>query len=133
MDSYLRLKSSFLSTFSSVRYDAAIAFDESLLFAAQLPKAMQDAATANVKEILVHGILEFSQGVYRRRYFIVVKKKSGEYRFINNVEPLNKIIRCDSGTPSLDQFSEGYAITSTIDYFSTVSPRQVLSRSYGLT
>ena len=88
----------------------------------RLPKAMQDAATAHVKEKLRHGILEFSQGPYRSRYFLVAKKTPGEWRFINDVQPLNRVTICDSGMPpSVDEFSEdfaGYPITSAIDYFS---------------
>ena len=88
----------------------------------RLPKAMQDAATAHVKEKLAYGILELSQGPYRSRYFLVAKKKPDEYRFINDVQPLNKVTIRDSGmSPSVDEFSEdfaGYPITSTIDYFS---------------
>ena len=143
-------------------YEAAIAFDESemgLLDSSiespvvihtvphtswqqqnlRLPKAMQDAATVHVKEKLDHGILEFSQGPYRSRYFLVAKKKPDEYRFINDVQSLNKVIIRDSGMPSsVDEFSEdfaGYPITSAIDYFLWLlsnSTRQILSRSYGL-
>jgi len=126
-------------------YEAAIAFDESemgLLNPSieppvvihtvphtpwqqqnlRLPKAVQDAATAHVKQKLDLGILEFSQGPYRSRYFLVAKKNPGEYRFINDVQLLNKITIRDSGMPpSVDEFSEdfaGYPITSAIDYFS---------------
>ena len=88
----------------------------------RLPKAMQDAATAHVKEKLAYGILELSQGPYRSRYFLIAKKKPDEYRFINDVQSLNKITIRDSGMPpSVDEFSEdfaGYPITSAIDYFS---------------
>src|SRR5208282_652260 len=77
--------------------------------------------TAHVKDKLVYGILELSQGPYRSRYFLVAKKKSGEYRFINDVQSLNKVIIRDSGMSSfVDEFLEdfvGYPITSVIDYF----------------
>jgi hypothetical protein len=56
----------------------------------RLPKAMQDVATAHVKEKLAFGILERSQGPYRSRYFLVAKNP-GEYRFINDVQLLNKV------------------------------------------
>jgi hypothetical protein len=83
---------------------------------------MQDAATAHVKEKLAQGILEFSQGPYRSRYFLVAKKKPGEHRFINDVQPLNNVTIRNSGMPpSVDEFSEdfaGYPITSAINYFS---------------
>ena len=56
----------------------------------RLPKSMQEAATEMVKEKLTYGILEPSQGPYRSRYFLVVKKKPGDWRFINDVQPSTK-------------------------------------------
>ena len=87
----------------------------------RLPKSMQEEATRQVKKKLDLGLLEFSQGPYRSRYF-VVPKKDGEYRFINDVQPLNNVTIRDSGMPpSVDEFSEdfaGYPITCAIDYYS---------------
>ena len=87
----------------------------------RLPKAMQDTATAIVKEKLELGILEHSQGPYRSRYFIV-QKKNGSWRLINDVQPLNGVTIRESGMPlSTDEFSEdfaGYPITSAVDYYS---------------
>jgi len=48
----------------------------------RLSKAMQEAATAHVKEKLRHGILESSQGPYRSRYFLTAKKKPSEWRLL---------------------------------------------------
>jgi hypothetical protein len=88
----------------------------------RLPKAMQDAATAIVKEKLELGILEFSQGPYRSRYFLVEKTAPGTWRLINDVQPLNGVTIRESGMPpAADEFSEdfaGYPITSAIDYYS---------------
>jgi hypothetical protein len=88
----------------------------------RLPKAMQEAANQHVKDKLVNGVLEFSQGPYRSRFFLVEKKKPGEWRFINDVQPLNRVTIRDSGLPpAVDEFSEdfaGYPITSAIDYWS---------------
>lgn len=88
----------------------------------RLPKAMQDIATQHVKEKLASGMLEFSQGPYRSRYFLVKKKKAGEFRFINDVQLLNGVTIRDSGMPpSVDEFSEdfaGYPITSSVDHYS---------------
>ena len=87
----------------------------------RLPKAMQDAATSIVKEKQRIGILEHSQGPYRSRYFLV-KKKSDDWRLINDVQPLNRVTIKESGIPpSVDEFSEDFAeypITSAIDYYS---------------
>ena len=58
----------------------------------------------------------------QERYFLVKKKRDGEYRFINDVQLLNGVTIRDSGMPpSVDEFSEdfaGYQITSSIDYYS---------------
>ena len=87
----------------------------------RLPKSMQEAATAIVKEKLENGTLEFSQGPYRSRYFLVIKKE-GTWRLINDVQQLNKVTIRDSGMPpSVDEFSEdfaGYPIASAVDYYS---------------
>jgi hypothetical protein len=87
----------------------------------RLPKSMQEAATAIVKEKLKNGMLEFSQGPYRNRYFLV-EKKNDTWRFINDVQQLNKVTIRDSGMPpAADEFSEdfaGYPISSAIDYYS---------------
>ena len=103
----------------------------------RLPKAMQDAATAHVKEKLHHGILERSQGLYRSRYFLVAKKVEGQWRFINDVQPLNRVTIRDSGMPpSVDEFSEdfaGYPIVSAIDYFSGYYQIPLDRRSRDLT
>jgi len=56
----------------------------------RLPYAMKEAAIKIVKEKLTYGLLEFSQGPYRSRFFLV-KKKNGEWWFINDVQPLNGV------------------------------------------
>src|SRR5947207_9016076 len=83
---------------------------------------MQEIATERVKEKLANGLLEFSQGPYRSRYFLVPKKNPGEYRMINDVQPLNKVTIRDAGMPpAVDEFSEefaGYPIATSIDFYS---------------
>jgi hypothetical protein len=111
-------------------YEGAVAFDESemgLLHSSISPpvvihtiphqpwqqqnirfaKSMQEAAAEHVKQKLQNGMLEFSQGPYRSRYFRVAKPKSpGQYRFINDVQPLNKVTIRDAGMPpAVDEFS----------------------------
>jgi RNase H-like domain found in reverse transcriptase len=86
-----------------------------------LLKAMQETATAIVKEKLELGVLEHCQGPYRSRYFLV-QKKSGSWRFINDVQPLNGVTIKESGMPlAVDEFLEdfaGYPISSAMDYYS---------------
>jgi transposase InsO family protein len=88
----------------------------------RLPKAMEEKATEIVKERLALGLLEHSQGPYRSRFFLVPKKQPGEYRLINDVQPLNGVTIRDSGMPpATDEFSEdfaGYPILTSIDYYS---------------
>ncbi len=87
-----------------------------------LPKAMQEIATVHVKEKLTNGTLEYSQGPYQSRYFLVLKKNPGEYWFINDVQQLNKVTIHDAGMPpGVDEFSEdftGYPIVTSVDYYS---------------
>jgi hypothetical protein len=76
----------------------------------RLPKPMQDAAMVIMKEKLELGLLEPSEGPYRSRYFLVAKKQPGEYRFINDVHPLNKVTIRDAGMPPVvDEFSEEFS------------------------
>ena len=88
----------------------------------RLPKSMQDAALAIIKEKLENGTLEYSQGPYRSRYFLTAKKKRDEWRFINDVQPMNRVTIRDAGMPpAVDEFSEEFAgcpIASAIDFYS---------------
>jgi hypothetical protein len=81
---------------------------------------MQEEATRHVKEKLANGILKFSQGPYRSRYFLVAKKIPGE-KEIHQRRPTSeqKVTIRDSGMPPLvDEFSKDFAeypILSSID------------------
>ena len=97
---------------------------------------MQEVATERVKEKLANGTLEFSQGPYRSRYFLV-PKNPGEYRMINDVQPLNKVTIRDAGMPpSVDEFSEefaGYPVLTSVDYYSGYDQLMLDKRSRDLT
>ena len=103
----------------------------------QLLKAMRDAATEHVKQKLASSVLEFCQGPYRLQFFLVAKKKPGEWRFINDIQPVNIITIRESGlSPSVDEFSEkfvGYLISSPIDYFSRYFEIPLATSSRDLT
>jgi len=103
----------------------------------RLPKAMQEAATEIVKDKLEIGVLEYSQGPYRSRYFLAEKHVKGTYRLINDVQSLNKVTIRESGMPpSVDEFSEdfaGYPITSAIDYYSGYYQVELAPESRDLT
>ena len=103
----------------------------------RLPKSMQEAATRIVKDKLEIGVLEYSQGPYRSRYFLHEKHVKGTYRLINDVQALNKVTIKESGLPpAVDEFSEdfaGYPITSAIDYYSGYYEVELAQESRDLT
>ena len=105
--------------------------------AATKPKAMQEAATAIVKDKLKAGILEYSQGPYRSRYFLAEKHVKGTYRLINDVQARNKVTIRESGLPpSVDEFSEdfaGYPITSVMDHYQGYYQVELVRESRDLT
>jgi hypothetical protein len=75
-----------------------------------------------LKEWLNKGVLEYSKGLYRNLWFLVKKKKLGEYRLINLAIYLNVIIRQDANLLLLvnkfvDKFI-GYYITSLVNLYS---------------
>jgi hypothetical protein len=88
----------------------------------RLPKSVQDTATVMVKEKLDRGLLEYSQGPYRSWYLLVSKKVRGDWRFMNDAQPLNKVTIRDAGMPpAVDDFSEdfaGHPIVSSLDFYS---------------
>jgi hypothetical protein len=82
---------------------------------------MKDFAMECVRDKLKYDILEFSQGPYRNRYFLVAKKISGAYRFIKDIQQSKITIRGSGVFSAIDEFSEDVAdwpILSAIDYVS---------------
>jgi hypothetical protein len=67
-------------------------------------------------------VLEYSEEPYRNPWFLVKKKKPGDYRLINLATHLNTVTRRDANLPpSVDEFAEefiGYYITSLVDLYS---------------
>ena len=67
-------------------------------------------------------VLEYSEGPYRNSWFLVMKKKPGEYRLINSATLLNAVTRRDANLPpSVDEFAEEFAgcfIASLVDLYS---------------
>ena len=103
----------------------------------RLPRSAQEEATKIVKQNLASGVLEFSQGPYRSRYFVVPKTSPGAFRLINDVQPMNRVTIRDAGMPpSVDEFSEtfaGYPIASTIDFYASYNQILLDRRSRDLT
>jgi hypothetical protein len=75
-----------------------------------------------LKERLDKGVLEYSKGLYRNPWFLVKKKKPGEYRLINLAIYLNIVTRRDINlSPSIDEFIDEFAgcyIISLVNLYS---------------
>jgi hypothetical protein len=75
-----------------------------------------------LKERLNKGVLEYSKGLYKNLWFLVKKKKPGEYRLINLATYLNAVMRRDANLLlSINEFADeftGCYITSLVDLYS---------------
>ena len=74
-----------------------------------------------LKERLNKGVLEYFKRLYRNPWFLIKKKKPGEYRLINLAIYLNIIIRQDINllllvNKFIDKFI-GYYIISLVDLY----------------
>ena len=66
-----------------------------------------------LKQKVELGILKPSSSPYSNRWF-TVPKKNGTLRFIQDLQPVNKVTICSSGVgPSIDEFAEAFARRST--------------------
>jgi hypothetical protein len=67
-------------------------------------------------------VLEYFKGLYKNLWFLVKKKKPGEYRLINLAIYLNVVIRRDANLLlSVNEFTDeftGYYITSLVNLYS---------------
>ena len=90
-----------------------------------------------LKERLNRRVLEYSRGLYKNLWFLVKKKKPGEYRLINLAIYLNIIIRRDANLPpSINKFIDefmGYYITSLVDLYSSYNQILLYPKSRDLT
>jgi hypothetical protein len=90
-----------------------------------------------LKERLNRGVLEYSKGLYKNLWFLVKKKKPGEYRLINLATHLNAIIRRDTNLPpSINEFADeftGYYIISLVDLYSGYNQMLLHPKSRDLT
>ena len=90
-----------------------------------------------LKERLDRGVLEYSKGLYRNLWFLVKKKKPGEYRLINLAMHLNVVIRRDANLLlSIDEFVDefiGCYIVSLVDLYSGYNQMLLYPKSRDLT
>ena len=86
------------------------------------PKALEKKVIELVLDRVRKGVLEGCHGPYRNPFFLVAKKKPGDYRLVNAAMNINRVtIRDAHLPPSSDDFSEEFAgmhILSLIDWFS---------------
>jgi hypothetical protein len=90
-----------------------------------------------LKEQLDKGVLEYSKGLYKNLWFLVKKKKPGEYRLINLAMHLNIVTRRDANLPpSINEFADefmGYYIISLVDLYSGYNQMLLYPKSRDLT
>ena len=101
------------------------------------PKALLPLVIKMLKERLDRGVLEYSDGPYRNPWFLVKKKKPGEYRLINSVTHMNVVTRRDTNLPPLvdefvDEFTRCYII-SLVDLYSRYNQILLDPKSRDLT
>lgn len=101
-----------------------------------VPRALLPKLIALLKEKIQMGILEPSMAPYSNRWF-TVPKKSGALRFIQDMQPANKVtIRNKGSGPIVDEVAEafaGQAIYSIGDLYSGYDQFQLAKESRDLT
>ena len=101
-----------------------------------VPKYLLQKLMELLKEKIRMGILEPSCASYSNRWFIV-PKKNGALRFIQDMQPVNKVTIRNVGTgPIVDEFAEAFAgksIYSMGDLYSGYDQFQLDIQSRDLT
>ena len=102
-----------------------------------VPKALKGKVIKLVNDRIKKGVLEFYHGPYRNPFFLVGKKKPGEYRLVNAAMNYNRVtIRDANLPPSSDDFSEEFAgmhILSLVDWMSGYDQIELAVESRDLT
>lgn len=85
-----------------------------------IPKAIREEVSEMFLEKIKNGTYERSQSSYCSKWFVVFKK-SGKFRIVHDLQPLNAVTIRDAGVPpNIEEFVEdfaGRAIYSLIDIF----------------
>lgn len=98
-----------------------------------VPARVREAGMKLLKERIESGILEPCHGPYSNRFWLV-PKKNGELRFVQDLQPLNKVTIRDAGVPpDKESYTEdfaGYPIYASFDLMSGYDqyPLDVASR-----
>ena len=102
----------------------------------RFPLEMKENLLRILHDRLSSGLLELFRGPYANRYFLV-KKKSGKWRFILDVQPLNNVsIRDANLPPKITEIVEkvsNHAIYSTMDALSGYEQIPLAEESRDLT
>ncbi|MCO5576416.1 hypothetical protein L7F22_030226 [Adiantum nelumboides] len=101
-----------------------------------IPKAHLPKLLNLLNEKMRMGSLEPSCAPYSNRWF-TIPKKNGTLRFIQDMQPINKVTICNVGTsPNVDEFAKafvGRAIYSMSDLYSRYDQLQLALESKDLT
>ena len=102
----------------------------------QVPRAHMPMLMKLLKQKVELGILEPSSAPYSNRWF-TVPKKNGTLRFIQDLQPVNKVTIRNTGVgPSIDEFAEAFAgrsIYSVGDLYSGYDQFQLAVESRDIT
>lgn len=75
----------------------------------RIPPAMLPGVTKLFKQKVANGTYEPTQSSYCSKWFAIVKK-TGEFRIVHDLQPLNKVTIRDAGIPpAVEEFVEGFA------------------------
>lgn len=101
------------------------------------PKALVPVVIKICLDRMKKGVFEKGNGPYRNPWFLVAKKKPGDYRFINAAMKINGVTMRDANMPpSVDEFSEEFAgckCASLVDFFSGYDQLDLHPKSRDLT
>lgn len=102
-----------------------------------IPKALEAIVVELVMDRVHKGIYEPCHGPCRNPFFLVKKKKPGEYRIVNAAMGYNRVtIRDANLPPSADDFAEEFAgmhILSLVDWFSGYDQVELAENSRDMT
>ena len=101
------------------------------------PRNLEGAVIEIVNDKTVQKLFEPCEGPYRNPYFLVKKKKPGQYRLVIAAQNINRVtIRDANLPPSSDDFAEEFAgmwITSLLDWLSGYDQIELHEDSRDLT
>jgi len=102
-----------------------------------VPKALEPVVIKLVKDKIYWRLFEIGHGSYRNPFFLVKKKRPGEYRLVIAAQNINRVtIRDANLPPSSDDFAEEFSgmwMTSLLDWLSGYDQIELAKESRDLT